>query len=271
MKKLLLIFFILYYACCTNAQIAPDTALIEKNVPKADDPSEFFTRIEVFNELQYHEAEDLFYNKTILRTIVKIGKRFTTRLDLPFVYNSSTSDENYKQSGLGDISFRLLGFKFLENPKSALAASIEISMNTAQSPYLGTGKNMLIPMVSYTKRFPKEKMLLAMLLQQVISVSGDKERSDINYSKLELIFFKAWSGRFWTALAPEWYFDYVDGGVSMNVRTRLTYAPTPRLNIWATPSAGIFGDFIARYQWSAEIGCRYYLFKELNFKKKSGK
>jgi hypothetical protein len=271
MRKLLLILFVLHYACFANAQTSPDTALTEQNVPKADDPSEFFTRIEVFNELQYHEAEDLFYNKTILRTIVKIGKRFTTRLDLPVIFNSSTSDENIKQAGLGDISFRLLGFKFLENPKSALAASIEISLNTAQSPNLGTGKNMLIPMVSYTKRFPKEKMFLAMLLQQVTSVSGDETRSDVSYSKLELIFFKAWSGRLWTVLAPEWYFDYVKGGVSMNLRTRLTYAPTPRLNIWATPSAGLFGDFIARYQWSAEIGCRYYLFKELDFKKKTEK
>jgi hypothetical protein len=271
MKKLLLMFFVLQYACFTNAQTSSDTVLNERNVPKADDPSEFFTRVEVFNELQYHEAEDVFFNKTILRTIVKIGKRFTTRLDLPFVYNSSLSNESYQKSGLGDITFRLLGFKFSENPKSAFAASIEISLNTAQSPYLGTGKNMLIPMVSYTKRFPKEKMLLAMLLQQTNSVSGDEERSDISYSKLELIFLKAWSVKFWTVLAPEWYFDYIQGGVSMNLRTRLTYAPTPRMNIWATPSVGIFGDFISRYQWSAEMGCRYYLFKEMNFKKKPGK
>ena len=144
-------------------------------------------------------------------------------------------------------------------------------MNTAQSPNLGTGKNMLIPMVSYTRKFPLEKLLLAMLLQQVNSVSGEETRKDISYSKLELIGIKVWSRRFWTVVAPEWYFDYVNGGVSMNLRTRVNYAPTPRINIWATPSAGIFGDFIARYQWSAEIGCRYYLFKEMNFKKNPGK
>ena len=271
MKKLFLLFFVLLNACLLNAQTSPDTVLTEKIVPKGDDPSEFFTRIEVFNELQYHETEDLFFNKTVLRTIVKIGERFTTRLDLPYVYNSSTSDANNRKSGLGDISFRLLGFKFIESPKSALTASIEISMNTAQSPNLGTGKNMLIPMVSYTRRFPKEKLLLAMLLQQINSVSGEETRKDISYSKLELIGIKVWSRRFWTVVAPEWYFDYVTGGVSMNLRTRVNYAPTPRINIWATPSAGIFGDFIARYQWSAEIGCRYYLFKEMNFKKNPGK
>jgi hypothetical protein len=24
---------------------------------------------------------------------------------------------------------------------------------------------------------------------------------------------------------------------------------------------GLFGDFIARYQWGAEVGCRYYLLR----------
>ena len=267
MKKLLLLFFVLYNTCSTNAQTSPDTVLIEKSVPKADDPSEFFTRIEVFDELQYYDTKDYFLNQTILRTVVKIGKRFTTRVDLPFVYNSFKSEENYRQSGLGDITFRLLGFKFIDNPKSAFTASIEISMNTAQSPLLGTGKNVLIPMVTYTRKVPKEKMLLAMVLQQVNSVSGDESRSDVSYSKLQLISINAWSGRFWTVLAPEWFFDYVDGGVSMNLMARLNYALAPRMNIWATPGAGIFGDFKARYQWSAEIGCRYYLLKEINLKK----
>jgi hypothetical protein len=270
MRKLLSLIFFLNYVCPGYAQTTADTILTRQNVPKADDPSEFLTRIEVFNELQYHNTEDLFYNKTILRTNLKIGKRFTTRLDLPFVYNTASTDDNYRKSGLGDISFRLLGFKFLENPISAITASIEISLNTAESPVLGTGKNMLIPMVSYTRKIPDEKILLVMIIQQVNSVSGDDTRKDVSYSKLEVIGIKVWSRRFWTLVAPEWYFDYVSGGVSMNLRTRLIFAPTTRINIWTTPSAGIFGDFIARYQWSAEIGCRYYLFKEMNFKKKTG-
>ena len=271
MRKLILLFIVLHYACLVNGQTSPDTVLTVQNVPKGDDPSEFLTRIEVFNELQYHNTEDLFYNKTILRTNVKIGKRFTTRVDLPFVYNSATSDGNYRNSGLGDISFRLLGFKFIENPISAITASIEISLNTAESPILGTGKNMLIPMISYTRKIPGERMILAMIIQQVNSVSGDVAREDVSYSKLEVIGIKVWSRRFWTLVSPEWYFDYINGGVSMNLRTRFIYAPTPRINVWTTPSVGIFGDFIARYQWSAEIGCRYYLFKEGNYKKEPGK
>src|SRR5688572_14888953 len=268
MKKLLILFFAACQPYILPAQNTADSLNKDRTLVNADDPSQFLTRIEVFNELQYYDKSDFYLNQTTLRTILKIGKRFTTRVDIPFVYNSFTSPENHKQSGLGDISFRLLGYKFLEKPKSAFTASIEISMNTAQSPILGLGKNLLIPVVSYTLLVPKKKMLFALVFQQANSVSGDEERSDISFSKVQAIFIKKWSMRAWTVLAPEWFIDYVRGGVSMNLRTRMTYAPTPRLNIWITPSAGIFGDFQGRYQWSADIGGRYFLFREMNFKKK---
>jgi len=267
MKKILLLFFVLHHPAILQAQNSADSLKKENSLANADDPSQFFTRIEVFNELQYYDKTDIYLNQTIVRTILKVGKRFTTRLDVPLVYNSFTSPANHKQSGLGDISFRLLGFKFMEKPKSAFTASIEISMNTAESPILGLGKNLLIPVVAYTFLVPKKKILFALVFQQANSVSGDEERSDISFSKVQAIFIKKWSLRAWTVVAPEWFIDYVRGGVSMNLRTRMTYAPTPRINIWITPSAGIFGDFPGRYQWSADLGGRYFLFREMNFKR----
>ena len=270
MKKLLLCFLSLYHISFLLAQNSADTVKQEQLKKNADDPANFLTRVEVFNELQHHEknGNDFYVNQTTLRTILKIGKRFTTRIDLPYVYNSINTPANYKQSGIGDISFRLLGYKFLEKKLSAFTASIEISMNTAQSPILGTGKNVILPVVSYSKLIPKKKILLSAVLQQANSISGDETRSDISFSKLQLIALKYWSKRFWTVLAPEWYYDYVNDGASMILRTRFTGAPTPRMNIWITPSAGIFGDFAGRYQWSLDIGGRYFFLREMNFKKK---
>ena len=271
MKKLLFLFFFLHINGTLHAQNSADTLKQEQLKTNADDPSQFFTRIEVFNELQHYDKDgnDFYLNQTILRTILKIGKRFTTRIDLPYVYNSINTPANYRQSGIGDISFRLLGYKFREKPKSAFTASIEISFNTAQSPILGTGKNLVIPVVSYTQLIPKKKMLFSMVFQQANSIGGDEARADISFSKIQAILIKYWSKRTWTVLAPEWFLDYINGGVSMNLRTRMTYAPAPRINIWITPSAGIFGDFAGRYQWSLDVGGRYFLFREMNFKKKS--
>lgn len=269
MKKLLFLFILSYSVCILLAQNSADTVKQEQIKKNADDPANFLTRIEVFNELQHHEknGSDFYLNQTTLRTILKLGKRFTTRVDLPYVYNSIKTPANYKQSGIGDISFRLLGYKFLEKKLSAFTASIEISMNTAESPILGTGKNLLVPVISYSKLIPKKKILISTVFQQTNSFSGDDTRSDISFSKLQVIVLRYWSRRFWTVLAPEWFLDYINGGVSMNLRTRFTGAPTPRMNIWITPSAGVFGDFAGRYQWSLDIGGRYFLFREMSFKK----
>ncbi len=272
MKKLLTLLFLLHLGI-SYAQTSPDSLKKDPVKVNADDPSQFFTRVEIFNELQHYDrnGNDFYVNQTILRTVVKIGKRFTTRLDLPYVHNSINTPANYRQSGIGDISFRLLGYKLLEKPKSAITASIEISMNTAQSPILGTGKNILLPVVSYTQLIPRKKILFSVVFQQANSVSGDETRPDINFSKIQAILIKYWSKRTWSVLAPEWYIDYVRGGLSMNLRTRMTYAPAPRINIWITPSAGIFGDFIGRYQWSLDIGGRYFFLRKMDFnKKKSG-
>lgn len=263
MKKLLMLFFVMHSADILPAQNPTDSLKKERTLLNADDPSQFFTRIEVFNELQHYEKNDIYLNQTVLRSIWKIGKRFTTRVDIPFVYNSFASTESHKQYGIGDISFRLLGYKFREKPRSAFTASIEISMNTAQSPLLGTGKNILIPVISYTIMVPQKKMLFSLVLQQTNSVGGDEVRADINFTKVQAILLKYWSSKTWTVLAPEWFVDYIKGGLSMNLRTRMTYAPTPRVNLWITPSAGIFGDFAGRYQWSADIGGRYFLFREM--------
>ena len=270
MKRLLPLLFLLHYISFLFAQNSADTVKQEQLKKNADDPANFLTRVEFFNELQHYEknGSDYYVNQTTLRTIFKLGKRFTTRIDLPYVYNSINTPANYQQSGIGDISFRLLGYKFWEKKLSAFTASIEISMNTAQSPILGTGKNVILPVVSYSKLIPKKKILFSAVLQQANSFSGDETRSDISFSKLQLIVLKYWSKRFWTVLAPEWYLDYVHGGASMNLRTRFTGAPTPRMNIWITPSAGIFGDFAGRYKWSLDIGGRYFFLREMNFKKK---
>src|SRR6478735_6538387 len=172
MKKANAILFLLFLS---SKLLAQDSTAAGKSTAaaKADDPSQFITRMEFYNELQHYNKQDIYLNQTVLRNIIRIGKKFTTRIDLPFVYNSFNAPADIKQSGIGDISFRLLGYKFIENPISAITASIEISLNTAQSSLLGTGKNIIIPVISYSRVFPKSKRLLSVVLQQSNSVGGD--------------------------------------------------------------------------------------------------
>jgi hypothetical protein len=257
-RALYLLLFFPYAAI--HAQ-QPTDSLKKAPPPNADDPSQFITRVEVYNELQYHENRQLYLNQAVTRVIIKLGKRFTTRVDIPYVYNSIGSATQEQQSGLGDISVRLLGYQLYQRPRSALTASIELSFNTAGSPYLGTGKNLVIPMVTYSLLLPKQKMLFSALFQQANSFSGEESRQTVGFSKLQLIALRYWSKKSWTVLAPEFYHDNMKGGVSMNLRLRMTHAPAPRLNVWVTPSVGVFGDFIGRYKWSVDLGGRYFLFR----------
>jgi hypothetical protein len=261
MKTVLVSFLFSLIAVASLAQNSGDTSIQSGIAKKADDPSQFITRMEVYNELQYYKKRDIYLNQTILRSVIKIGKKFTTRIDLPLVHNSFSPAGDMKSTGIGDISFRMLGYKFREKPLSAFTASMEISLNTAASRLLGTGKTILIRVVSYTQAFPKDKLLFSLVLQQANSIGGDENRADINFSKIQLIGLRILSKKTWFVLAPEWFIDYEQGGVSMNLRSRLTHAPKPRLNLWITPSAGIFGDFPGRYHWSIDIGSRYFLFK----------
>lgn len=223
----------------------------------AEDPTQFISRIELFNEYQ-HFNNGIGLNITTLRSVIKFGKRFTTRVEIPFVYNSKNTTE-YKQQGFSDISFRLLGFRIYESRKDAISLSIEASLNTAQSPLLGTGKNVIVLMGTYTRVLVPRRMLLAGAIQQANSVSGDPTRPRLSFSKLQVFLLNFWSKKTWTVLAPECFVDYVKGGASMNLEGRFAYAPVPKFNLWAKAGCGLFGSFIARYQWTSEIGGRLFL------------
>jgi hypothetical protein len=256
MRPLLCLFLLtITYTNCLSQAIA-DTASTATETRAAEDPTQFISRIEVFNEYQ-HFNSGVNLNITTIRAVIKIGKRFTTRIEVPFVYNS-TNTTDYKQQGLSDISFRLLGFRIYESKKDAISLSIEGSLNTAESPLLGTGKNVILFMGTYTRVLKPKRILLAGAIQQANSVSGDAERSTISFSKVQIVLLNFWSKKIWTTLSPECFIDYVKGGASMNLEGRFAYAPKPRINLWIKAGCGLFGDFIARYQWAVEIGARHF-------------
>jgi hypothetical protein len=251
----------LFYSA--QAQSNQDSIQTAQQGASAEDPSQFFTRIEIFNELQHYD-KDYYLNQTIWRTNVKIGKRLTTRVDIPWVYNSKYSPEGFKHSGLGDFSFRLLGYRILESPKSAITASVEFSLNTAESPLLGTGKNLIIPLITYSRLFKPKKMILAFSFQQVNSFSGDETRKDVNFSKFQAILVKTYTSRIWTVFVTDWFADYENGGLSMNAKLRAGYGATKIFHFWAQGGAGVFGDFVGRYQWTIELGTRFFLLRKRN-------
>ena len=86
--KLACTVLMLQFTFLLAAQSSTDSisSLPVPRIVSADDPSQFLSRVEVFNEFQHYDKAGGFnLNQTVVRTIVKLGKRFTTRTDIPFV------------------------------------------------------------------------------------------------------------------------------------------------------------------------------------------
>lgn len=222
-----------------------------------EDPANIRARVSAFSELQALQNGNYLLVSTA-RANIPIGKGFSTRLDIPYVYYSK-SVANYDQYGLGDISLRLLGYQVFQNPKAALIASIECSFNTAASPLLGSGKNIIIPVVAYSRYFPKNRTITAISFQQFYSVSGDANRDDISFTKLQFYYIKALSNKFATLVLPELFFNHLEGDISMNIEANLFYKVSNRIAGWGKGGVGLFGDFAGRYNWTSEIGVRYLI------------
>ena len=262
--KLTYIMMILHLSCLVSAQTSIDSlsSLPVPRIISADDPSQFLTRVEIFNEFQHYDKAGGFnLNQTVIRTIVKLGKRFTTRIDVPFVNNSFPYPQGFDKFGIGDISFRLLGYNIHQAKRSAITASVEISLNTAATPAQGTGKNLIIPVITYSAFLKDYKTLAAIVFQQTNSFSGDENRADLSFTKIQGILLHYWNKRSWSVIAPELFIDYINGGTSMLLKGRMAFAPTSRLNLWAQVNGGLYGDFIGRYNWGGEIGGRYFIIR----------
>ena len=265
--KLIISILLLHFGEVTLVCGQVDTLTQKPLQSNADDPSQFLTRVEIFNEFQHYDRAGGFnLNQTVVRTIIKLGKRFTTRVDIPLVSNSFPYPQGYASYGLGDISFRLLGYRIRETKRSAVTASLEISLNTASTPAQGAGKNMLIPLITYSSLLKGNKNIVALTFQQTNSFSGDEARPDYSFSKIQAILLHYWSRKIWSVVGSELFIDYINGGTSMFLKGRMTCAPTPRINLWVQANAGLYGDFIGRYNWGAEAGGRYFMFRKTNEK-----
>ncbi len=225
-----------------------------------DDPSNVFTRIELFTEYQTSTSGEVL-NVTTARGIMAIGKRFTTRLDIPYITLPRTSSTE-ATSGIGDVSARLLGYKILQSRRSAMLASVEVSFPTAQSPLLGLGRNIITPVIAYSFYMPKRKAVLALTYQDYFSFGGDESRAHIRWSRIQLYHIHPWSRRVWTLVLPELYYDHADGGFSMNVEATGYYRMSDRFAVWLKGGAGLFGDHPARYDWTVEVGLRHVIWRK---------
>ena len=157
------------------------------------------------------------------------------RLELPFPDEKTDFEGDPFNPRLGDILVRV-GFRPVHVRDIPVSSFMEVTFPTADPEELGSGKYQLTPGIYATVSIPlaesmaqSHSLIFSPLVKQVVSVAGDEDRKNINYTKVELALRDTWRNLFWLKLTPkpviDWEQDAKTGAVA-RTRVRLDCQPS---------------------------------------------
>lgn len=146
------------------------------------------------------------------------------RLELPFPDEKTDFWGNPFNPRLGDIKTRV-GFKAVRFYDLPLSSFIEVTFPTANPEDLGAGKYQLsgglrtsIELCESLIMSMPHKLSFNSQIQQVVSVAGDTDRKNINYTKFEIGLRSTWRKQYWVKLTAkpvlDWEQDAKTGAVA---------------------------------------------------------
>jgi hypothetical protein len=109
--------------------------------------------------------------------------RSAVKVEVPF---SSVDVLGNKSMDIGDVSFKFTNIPVVTR-KYGIVIGLEMVLNTAARPELGSGKNVLKPSFIYAK-FLKNGSIIAPSLVHNVSLWGDKGRPSVNLTTFDLYF-----------------------------------------------------------------------------------
>lgn len=228
-------------------------------VTKRLDPTDFKSRVETRYEYQKPPGGG---DRQFLvpRYEHAFSKAFALRLEVPYVVNDSPQPGVDTQSGMGDILVRP-AVRLYRGERHAVVGAVEITLDTASDDRLGTGKNVVAPLLFASFDVPGLSSVVFPYAQQYVSVSGDDDRADINTSLVRLGVLTRWPERFYSFLEPSLYADWErDGKTGFTLELEVGRLMNRQLAVWARPGVGLWGDELPQvYDWNFEIGFRYFL------------
>jgi hypothetical protein len=144
----------------------------------------------------------------------KKGTIALLRLEIPFPDEKTDFDGSPFDPRLGDIKIRV-GFQPVPVNSVLLSSFIEALFPTANPEQFGSGKYELSAGLETSVPVPLSRTLSEShslyfnpLIQQVVSVAGDENRKDINYTKFELALKDTWRQKYWIELTAKPVVDW---------------------------------------------------------------
>lgn len=159
--------------------------------------------------------------------------------------------DDLDESGLGDTDIRFLTVPYMNMEKKfAIAAGLEVFLDTASEDSLGTGTTSLGPQVFgvFFKPFGGLFDLAAPAYQHKFSVDEDDGRDTVHQGFIDVFFLKMSKDKqLWTLVNPTLILDYEDDTEFLNVDVEVgtmldKYFGTKGHSVYLRPGFQIGGD-----------------------------
>src|SRR5258706_233587 len=152
--------------------------------PGSGQPAEFRgSRFEIRDEY-----EDLQGGGTVYMIVPRVdfsaNPDLSFRIETPIVFHDPGTPNNGTESGMGDLLFRG-SYRVARGAGYAIVAGRELILNTATKDALGTGKNVIAPLIYASIDLPQYNSVAFPFLQHYVTLGGDDTRPDVMLEKRE--------------------------------------------------------------------------------------
>jgi hypothetical protein len=220
-------------------------------------PTDFRSRIELRNEYQALQG-DAYWNVVIPRFEYAASPSAAFRLETPYVtYNPGNGAESV--SGQGDLLARV-AWRAIQRDGFALIVATDVIFNSAEEDQLGFGKTIVAPLMYAAIDLPKYNSVFFPNIQHYVSVAGDSNRRDVNFTTLKPNLLTRWPNQVYTFLEPQFTIDWErNDKVGLTVELEVGKILTKNVAAWARPGVGVINryELVQVYDWNFEVGMRY--------------
>lgn len=187
------------------------------------------------------------------------------RLEAPFPDDNTGFGGSPFDPHLGDLKTRA-GFRPFPIHEIPVSTFLEVTFPTADPENLGSGKYQLTGGIQPTFKIPLSEpfsqshaITFAPLVKQVVSVAGEKDRKNINYTQLELVLRDTWQSKFWIKMTPkpviDWEQDAENGAV---LELEFGWIVNLQWSAWLMFGTRLWGEGVpSTYDQRVEIGLAF--------------
>jgi hypothetical protein len=181
--------------------------------------------------------------------------RMRVRTEYKEIDFNDDGEADFDESGVGAMDFRFLTVPYLNMEKKfALAAGLEVFLDTANDPELRSGSTSLGPQLfAVFFKPPGGGALVAPAYQHVLEVDG----KGVNRTQLDIFYLYLFKTPYinWLLVNPQGVWDYNNEKDSWNIDSEAGKMLTKNLSFYVRPGLGIGSDRV--FDWDIEGGLKY--------------